>query len=182
MYRLPITTNAALGATELTEMNAKAVNEIHLATIGKEVDHFTVDQTSLLFAIANQCPMVGGNAVFRARALYSLIDEGQGYDDELLCLQHGILLKSLDQPTGSALSVVPNPTSDEATLVLAEPLDAPGVFIVYDALGAEVLRHLVAAESLRHIVNTEALAPALYYFQVRGSAGLLGVGKLTIVR
>ncbi|MEZ4758112.1 MAG: hypothetical protein R2817_14905 [Flavobacteriales bacterium] len=174
--------NAALGATELTESNAKAVNEIHLATIGKEVDHFTVDQTSALFEIANQCPMVGGNAVFRARALYSLIDEGQDYDDELLCLQHGILVKSLDQPTGSALSVVPNPTSDEATLVLAEPLDDPGVFIVYDALGAEVLRHLVAAESLRHIVNTEALAPALYYYQVRGPSGLLGVGKLTIVR
>ncbi len=174
--------NAALGATELTETNAKQVNEVYLATIGREVDDFTPQQTATLYAIANQCPMVGGNAVFRARALYSLIDAAQDYDDIQLCLQQGIIVKSLRAPATSALNVVPNPASDEATLVLTEVLDGPGVFVVFDALGAEVVRYAVPAETLRHTLNTAALAPALYHYQVRGPSGLLGVGKLTIVR
>ena len=174
--------NSALGATELTETNAKEVNEVYLATIGTEVDGFSTEQATTLFDIANQCPMVGGNAVFRARALYSLIDDDQQYDDELLCLQQGIVVKSLKQPAYATLNVIPNPASNEATLVLTEPLSDPGVFVVFDALGAEVLRYTVPVETLRYTMNTEALAPALYHYQVRGPSGLWGHGKLTIVR
>ena len=172
--------NAALGATELTEANA--VNEIYLATIGKEVDHFTVDQTSTLFAIANQCPMVGGNAVFRARALYSLLDDTQTYDDELLCLQHGILVKSLKPLVPTALSGLPNPAMDEAVLVLDEVLEEPGTLVVFDALGGGVLRLLIPADQRRTPFSTCALAPGLYHYYVIGTGGVIGRGKLTIVR
>jgi hypothetical protein len=174
--------NAAVGATELTEINAKAVNEIYLATIGKEVDSFTAEQASTLFDIADQCPMVGGNAVFRARSLYALIDDAQQYTDELLCLQHGIVVKSLHQHNLASLSVIPNPANNEATLVLIAPLDGPGVFILYDALGAEALRYTIPVETVRFTMNTEALAPALYHYQLRGPSGLLGHGKHTIIR
>ncbi|MCC6575706.1 MAG: hypothetical protein IT228_00025, partial [Flavobacteriales bacterium] len=55
-------TDAAPVTSELIEANEKAVNEVYLATIGKDVDGFTTTQANDLFAIANQCPMVGGNA------------------------------------------------------------------------------------------------------------------------
>lgn len=174
--------NAALSTSELIEQNAKAVNEVYLATIGKEEDTFTSGQTGALLAIANQCPMVGGNAVFRARALYALINGTQDYDDEMLCLQHGIILKSRHPTAAATLNVIPNPTNNEATLVLEQMLDEPGVFVVFDALGSEVLRYSVPIETLRFRMNTVSLAPALYHYQVRGPSGLLGVGKLTIVR
>jgi len=174
--------SAAITTSELIEANEKDVNDIYLAIIGKDVDHFMPEQTAALLDIANQCPMVGGNSVFRARALYTLIDDRQDYDDELLCLQHGIIVKSLRQPSVVGLSVIPNPATNEATLVLTETLNEPGVFVVFDALGAEVLRSVVPVQTLRWSMNTELLAPAMYQYQVRGPSGLLGVGKLTIVR
>lgn len=34
----------------------------------------------------------------------------------------------------------------------------------------------------RHTFRTADLAPALYHYQVHGPSGILGAGKLTIVR
>ena len=65
--------NATVGTSETIEQNEKQVNNVYLSTIAKSIDGFTADQVSALFDIANQCPMVGGNAVYRARALYALI-------------------------------------------------------------------------------------------------------------
>src|SRR5690606_7739567 len=73
------TANANIGTTELIEANRKGLDEIYLSTIAKDVDTFTVVQAAELFAIANQCPMVGGNAVYTARAICRLIDETVEY-------------------------------------------------------------------------------------------------------
>jgi hypothetical protein len=174
--------NASVTTSELIEANEKVVNEIYLATVGKDVDAFTSDQASELFDIANQCPMVGGNAVFKARSLYWLIDDTYDFDDALLCLPHGIIVKSLMEHQANAVSVIPNPAGDEATLVLDRTLDEPGVFVVFDALGSEVMRSVVPLEMPRMTINTSSLAPALYHYQVRGPSGIIGDGKITIVR
>jgi hypothetical protein len=176
------TANAGIATSELIETNEKAVNEVYLATVGKDVDSFTSIQADDLFAIANQCPRVGGNAVFKARSLYWLIDDSYDFDDQALCLQHGILVKSLTALPINAVTVVPNPAVDEATLVLDRELDEPGSFVVYDAVGAEVMRQVVPIEMPRLAFSTASLAPALYHYQVRGPSGVIGVGKLTIVR
>lgn len=174
--------NATVATSELIEANEKAVNEVYLATVGKDADGLTSIQASELFDIANQCPMMGGNAVFKARSLYWLIDDSYNFDDQALCLQHGIIVKSLSAKTINAVAVVPNPASDEATLVFDRELDEPGVFVVYDAVGAEVMRHVVPIEMPRLAFSTASLPPALYHYQVRGPSGVLGLGKLTIVR
>ncbi|HRH68176.1 MAG TPA: hypothetical protein PLB89_01590 [Flavobacteriales bacterium] len=176
------TANSVIATTQLIEGNEKAVNEVFLATIGKDVDGFTANQSDDLFAIANQCPMVGGNAVFKARSLYWLIDDSYDFDDQALCLQHGIIVKSLTAKPVNAISVVPNPARDEAALVLDRELDEPGTFVVYDAVGAEVMRLAVPIEMPRIAFSTSSLAPAMYHYQVRGPSGVIGVGKLTIVR
>jgi len=174
--------NAAVYTAALIEENQKSVNEIYLATLGKDVDALTTDQANTLFTIANQCPMLGGNEVFRARSLYSLFDDTQEFDDVALCLQHGIVVKSLSEPTQSVVSVVPNPASDEAALVFTRTLTEPGLFILYDAVGSEVFRQVVPAEMPRVTFSTAQLAPALYHYQVSTQYGRLGAGKVTIVR
>lgn len=173
---------ATVTTSELIEINERTVNEVYLATVGKDVDMLTTAQAADLFDIANQCPMVGGNAVFKARSLYWLIDDSYNFDDQALCLQHGIIVKSLLAESVNRLKVVPNPASDGATLVLDRELDEPGTFVVYDAVGAEVMRQAVPIEMARITFSTASLAPALYHYQVRGPSGIIGVGKLTIVR
>src|SRR5690606_34241710 len=111
--------NEAIGTSEVIEYNQKQVTDIYLNTIGKDVDDFTSSQASELLNIANQCPMVGGNAVYRARSLYSLIDDEVDFDDQLLCLQAGIIVKSLMDNASLNLQLVPNPARDAAALMIS---------------------------------------------------------------
>ncbi len=174
--------NTNVGTTKLIESNEKQVNEIYLSTVGKEVDTFTVDQTNTLFFIANQCPMVGGNSVYRARSLYRLIDDEQQFDDPQLCLQHGIIVKSLVARETNTIGVVPNPARDGATLVLGKPLEEPGVFILFNPVGKEVMRLKVPAEEYRMSFATSGLATGVYHYRVVTDLGLVGNGRLSIVR
>lgn len=174
--------NAGVTTSELIEANEKAVNEIYLATIGKDVDGFTATQADDLLAIACQCPMLGGNAVFKARSLYWLIDDNYDFDDPLLCLSYGIIVKSLTERQANTISVIPNPARDEASLVMPQELKDPGTLIIYDALGAEVLRSSIPAETMRFAFSTAALSPALYHYMVLTVEGVIGYGKLTILR
>lgn len=166
----------------MIEANEKMVNEIYLSTVGKDVDVFTSTQAGDLFEIANQCPMLGGNAVFKARSLYWLIDDSHDFDDATICVPYGIIVKSLTEPPANAISVIPNPTADEAILVMAQELKVSGTLTMYDALGAEVLRYRIPAGTVRFTFSTEPLAPALYHYKVLTTYSGVGHGKLTIVR
>ncbi|HOZ41524.1 MAG TPA: hypothetical protein PLL25_12015 [Flavobacteriales bacterium] len=175
-------TNAAIGATELTETNYKTVNAIYLSTVAKDVEGFTAQQAQDLLAVADQCPLIGGNAVFQARALYYAIDPEQEFDDPALCLQHGLVTKSLKQPVVNALNMVPNPAMDEVTLVLTSALEEAGTLLICNAQGAEVLRLRVPKDQQRTAVSVATLAHGVYHYRVLGVTGDLGAGKLSIVR
>lgn len=174
--------NAAVQASELIEDNLKQVNELYLATIAVDTGGFTPTQAGALLAIAAQCPMIGGNAVFKARALYGLIDPAQEYDDALLCQPFGIDVKRFAGADQNEIVVVPNPAGEEAALVLSRALYEPGRLLVYNALGAEVLRVVIPAEVKRATFATSCLAPGLYQYKMVVQTGALGNGKLTIVR
>lgn len=173
---------AVIGATELAEVNSKTVNDIFLSTIAKDVNEFTAQQAQDLFAVADQCPLLGGNAVFQARALYYLIDAEQDFDDPALCLEHGLITKRREQAAQGAVSIVPNPAGDEAALVLTQPLDVPGSLSFYNALGTEVMRVRIPDGELRLVLSIAGLAPGIYHYCARGVIDRLGEGKLSIVR
>ncbi|MCB9267836.1 MAG: right-handed parallel beta-helix repeat-containing protein, partial [Lewinellaceae bacterium] len=79
------TDNTAISASEVFEVNEQDVNALFLETVAIGVDTFTEAQITALWAFANQCPLSGGDAVFKARSLYSLIDPLVKYEDEELC-------------------------------------------------------------------------------------------------
>ncbi len=164
-----------------TTQNLKQVNDIYFATVGKEVDTFTMDQANTLYSIADQCPMVGGNAVYKARSMYRLINDTLFFDDQQLCIQHGIIVKSVRPQNATYTGVVPNPAKDQATLELTQQLNNPAVFIIFNSIGAEVLRFELPQETGHLTFSTSTLSPALYHYQVRGPSGLIGSGKLTII-
>jgi len=174
--------NNSVGTTELIETNEKQVKEIYLNTVAKEVDSFTSTEVAALFAIANQCPMVGGNAVYRARSLYALIDDDMEYNDASLCLQHGIIYKSRKPKTITEVSIQPNPTNDAATLLYPFYEDMQGTLVIYDALGKEVQRHRLSQDVVRYEFSTAELKQGAYHYAVSNGADVIGTGKLMIVR
>lgn len=175
-------TNSAIATGELIEANHKAVNEVYLSTMAKEITEFTTDQAADLFVVANQCPLTGGNAVFRARALYGLIDDEQQYDDAELCLQQGLITKRKPVDPLPACLLLPNPAKDQATLVLDAPLREPATLLLVNAQGAHVLSVRVPAEQLRVELKLAGLAPGIYHYTLRGPQGTIGSGKLAVER
>ena len=66
--------------------------------------------------------------------------------------------------------------------MLEKPLDAPAVFIIFNAIGVEVIRHSIPMDMVRFEFSTTSLAAGLYHYQVRGPSGNMGEGKLSIIR
>ncbi len=175
-------TNAMVQAGELIKANHKTVNHVYLNTVAQDIEEFTTQQAEDLFAVANQCPLTGGNAVFRARSLYTLIDDEQEYDDSALCLQEGLITKRLPETAPLVCSIIPNPAHDQATLVLPAPLAEPASLLFTNALGAEVMWLQVPADQVRTAFDTQGLASGIYHYTLFNSAGALGTGRLAIDR
>jgi hypothetical protein len=85
-------------------------------------------------------PFTGGNAVFHARAIYSLYNSHVVFNDEINCdtqtsperIQEVVKLK----PTAI---IYPNPAKDEATLVIKMDDDITGEFRLFNATGQFIL-------------------------------------------
>jgi hypothetical protein len=175
-------TNATIAAGTLIEANHKAVNEVYLSTVAKDLDVFTPEQAVVLFSVADQCPLTGGNAVFRARALYSLIDDALEFDDAELCLQQGLITKRLGGGMALGCSVIPSPAREQATLVLSVPLSTPAWMVLTNSLGVEVLRVRVPADQARTAFGIQGLAPGIYHYTLLNPNGNIGGGRLAIER
>src|SRR5690606_9890710 len=110
--------NAAISVSEIYEINQKRVNDIFLATI--PLDSFELDsiQIDALDSIAWQCPWSGGDAVFQARGMLSIVRDTV-YNDSLLCAQQQYRLAGEGKPANK-LKIYPNPADEVMTIEIEE--------------------------------------------------------------
>ena len=85
--------NDLINSSETYEQNEHIVNNIFLSCIATENPENINQYTDRLFNVAQQCPLSGGPAVYRARSLYMLIDPDMEYMDDLICIQNGWMLR-----------------------------------------------------------------------------------------
>ena len=124
--------------------------------------------------------MAGGQAVFRARALYSVLNDSIVYNDAETCLQQGIVIRKA-QPV-SHVKVYPNPAQDKATLEYTLTDDAKGTLVIFNTLGQEVARHNLPENSGTYEFSTAEFAQAVYYYKVYSNGSEIGSGKLSVMR
>lgn len=171
-----------IASSELIEQNAKTVNDIYFGTVGKsgELVVFDVSQAGTLFDIANQCPLVGGNPVYQARALYSLVDGDAEFDDALLCASAGYVVKS-EELEAPRVSVYPNPSrTGRITIELYElPAGVHTTAVaLYDAQGERILKE--DFDGSRTSLNVGSIAQGLYYWAFILDGHAVQRGKVTI--
>gem|GEM_PF-1228154 len=178
--------NAALVATIQIEDNEKKVNEIYLATLAKDVFEFTNDQMQDLYAIASQCPLAGGQAVYKARALYALTDKKEFFNNFAICEAAGYAMRKAvttksKLPIAGTIKIYPNPASESATL----EYNLPGVDEVQLTLmgitGQLIKVEIIKGDKGAHTFSTKDMKPGVYQYKVSSSAGNT-FGKLIIIR
>ena len=178
-------TNAAITATITPEINEQAVNEIYLQTVAIGVDTFTTAQTADLLEIAQQCPPCGGDAVYRARSLYALIDKSANFNG-IGC--SGLDSRSSNKPYEKEVEkgqkeirFSPNPASGE--VMLSMPASGQEIeLMVYSITGKLVLKNTLPAKTNQYRINTSILESGAYFFSLYELGKKIHTGQIIIIK
>jgi len=152
-------------------------------TIAKGIYSFTASQKNDLIRIGGQCPMIGGNAVFRARALLALINSSLNYDDFDLCANTGINLKqNISYSKNIKARIYPNPANEKATLDYEIPNDSKGEFNLFSITGQNLISINLTGGQSTYTFSTTDLLPGIYLYQLKNNGYAVAVGKLVIIK
>ncbi|MCI1266074.1 MAG: T9SS type A sorting domain-containing protein [Saprospiraceae bacterium] len=116
-------TNNSIPVTEIYEQNQKSVNTIMLEKMIAGLWSFNESEKAQIESIAVQCPYIGGEGVYRARALAANYSVNR-YNDEITCT-NPLPIEKIDsriKETKNEIVIFPNPVSDELTIMNNEQL------------------------------------------------------------
>lgn len=177
-------TNAAIAAATVPEVNEQTVNDIFLETVAVGVDTFNVSQASSLLATAQQCPPCGGDAVYRARAMYALVDQSADFSS----MGCGVGGRSANTPDagakeGPGFILTPNPAVDEVLIELEGAVsDTPMELAVYSTTGRLMKKLVLPPNMPKHRIDTSTFPAGAYYIVVFDNGNQLYTGQLFITR
>ncbi|MCR9103224.1 MAG: T9SS type A sorting domain-containing protein [bacterium] len=163
-------------ADSLYEANEQAFNTLAIKAAAS-IDSLSGSELSALFSLANQCPLSGGDAVFRARSLYHLVDPTYRFDNAALC-QPNAALRAPKATEPLDYTLFPNPTSGLTVLQFNTPITDRASVTLYSLQGQPVLQQ-TAGEGAQHVLlETAALPGGTYFCKVMGANGVMGVKRL----
>lgn len=180
--------NSNISTVTIFETNEQVVNDIYLQTVPYGISEFSATEQSDLSAIANQCPIEGGDAVMQARSLLlSFVDETLVFDDETLCTntqaQGSPQVYGLNNEyTEVEYSIFPNPADESVTLFLKNAFEQAQMLKVYDISGKELSSFLIPENVHSFTFETNTLQNGLYVCKVYQGKTILFSDKLTILR
>ncbi len=160
--------NDTITVFEDFEINEKVVNDLYLAYIA-EADTTEIDT---LEAIAAQCPLLGGNAVYRARALLAMMTgELALYNDSLTCASTMAFSMPQNHYAGYLrafeLTVFPNPVNGEVNIKWKTAPEKQGQIQVTDIYGRQVRQVIIAAGTVEIKIPADQLPDGMYFFRIR---------------
>ena len=175
--------NLIVAANELQVANEKITNDIYFDTYARGNYHLNSNQLALIQSIANQCPIVGGRAVYAARSLYETIEPTM-YDDNAICQAVGISQKTNVQnaETNNSFIIMPNPASKTISLQFNGFNDSSSEVLVYNAIGQVVSHINIPANAQIITADVSNLSSGMYWCQLVANAQTMSVQKLVIVK
>jgi hypothetical protein len=169
--------NAAISGTEIYIVNQRRVNDIFLETMPTTDYALDSTQIAMLESIAWQCPWAGGDAVFQARGMLSIVRDTI-YNDSLLCLNQQFRLAE-ESIIVDGVHVFPNPASDIVTIEIRNGIS--GDLNIYNALGQPFYNEIVNEEKTISVQTTKWI-PGLYYIILQDKNGIKHSASFVISR
>ena len=157
--------------------NVNPVKDIYYSTVAIGNGDDVAGYETTLLSIAQLCPLSDGPAVYHARALYSLIDPDQDYDDDISCVQNGYYFR-MQQGVKHKSSVFPNPTSGDVTIVYKFQSDT--YLQLEDMYGRTCLMTKLKANSDSHLLNLSNFENGIYTYRLFCQGSTLDIGKIIL--
>jgi hypothetical protein len=175
-----IADNAGIGTVAVYDENEKILHDLYLKTVTKNLGP-TLAQKAQIKEIAEQCPLTGGPAVYRARAWHAALTGKFLEPEDCLGVSERSNTKesqSLAQTTGMA--VYPNPASGKMTVEYSA--ESGQTLQLINHLGVEAIRVSLAKGFNRIEMNIESLPAGLYVYRIVQGSGQIISKKVIIVK
>ncbi|HFA51376.1 MAG TPA: T9SS type A sorting domain-containing protein [Bacteroidetes bacterium] len=178
--------NETIVTANTLEENRKTVNRLFLETLFLGNTEFTKPQKLALEAVADQCPLEGGDAVYEARALYAMLIGDKVYIDK----ECGNTLKGKSMPNvginsfnENGLGMFPNPAKDVVTLGKSLEKDWADLSVrVISVSGKTILKRDWAKGSDRLDISLTGIPGGVYYCTVFEGKNRIATEKLVVIR
>jgi hypothetical protein len=182
--------NSSIQTDSTYDANERFVNDLFLSTVAQGNLPDNELEIEQLWSIATQCPLKGGDAVFRARSIYRLFDPLIYFPDDSLCQSDSLELrqplkpeKELPEPE-LAYRLFPNPSTGQAPQIsFSKVLSQPAIVQVFRASG-RMISDLSIQSGVQHttITNT-TLQPGVYVCIITLSDGeRLPVERFVVIK
>ncbi|HRI34475.1 MAG TPA: hypothetical protein PLD02_12040, partial [Saprospiraceae bacterium] len=175
-----ITENNRISSTDIVIENRAAVNDIFLNTGALNDYAFTSPQISELQEIADQCPYIGGKAVFKARGLLRIASDQWYWDDREIC---ELTLKAATPniETQDQFDLHPNPTSSIVKLKYSLMNEGNYLIILTDILGNK-LQLIPVKNNVGEIeIDLSLYATGMYGLFLQAKDNLKYIGKVNLI-
>lgn len=177
--------NNTLTATTVLEMNRKAVNDVHLRMLKSGSYTIGAEDAALLLPIAQQCPNIGGTAVYRARNLYGLYMPRFVFTDDASCSEGRSQEESENGTVHNqekSVTITPNPVTDGKALVsLSNSKDAIARLSLMGSMGSKITDFTVSEQGISsQEIQIPKLPTGVYYLQVITTQGGIYVEPIVI--
>ncbi|MEY4902751.1 MAG: Secretion system C-terminal sorting domain [Bacteroidota bacterium] len=168
--------NEKIQPTEIYEENLKNTNAIYLNTVAKGKVSFSENEKEILYSIAYQCPMLGGDAVWTARNLIELEEPQSNFNDENLC-KEGQIYGKIAQTTPTVL-IYPNPTNDVLSIFHSNTTTELN-FQLFDMYGNLVHVRLLTSEL--QTIDVSLLSNGFYIAKINKGNETIVTSKIAII-
>lgn len=175
--------NDGLATGTIYEDNEQRVNAIFLSTIAKDIFTFNQQEKNTLGEIAFQCPFTDGYAVYRARAMYRLMEPSILFNDDLLCgqaQQKQSEQEEFENIENTIISISPNPANDLLKIhVMKQESDLQ---LGFRSITGQLLKSVTLPLGREYLtINTTDLPVGIYYLSVSSEEKVVEVKKVVIV-
>jgi hypothetical protein len=174
--------NAQIKAECTPPKNEQMYNDVWLRTKFFNRTDYDENQVKTLEYLAFQCPLQGGQSVYKARSLYAEIKDRISYDDDALCNTNRKSL-SVAGTENIIVGIYPNPAKDEVYVGISGNVTQACRLDWYDMLGRLVQSDNLPASdhvTTTHTVNIKDLSNGIYEVLLNENGKRLYGGKLII--
>jgi hypothetical protein len=161
--------NAGITPANFNEYLERKVNEIYYNSYGQGIDSLSTDDIAMLSYISHICPQAGGPSVYKARALYQLVNDTITYNDSVVCRNAGyfresqeLLMPELKEKNKHAdFNLFPNPANEHLVLLI-QGNNEDGTINVYNAIGKHIIAYPISKDTQRKELDINTWAEGFY--------------------
>jgi hypothetical protein len=167
--------------------NTCSANEKTLNALDFQNDYFLTnlhpDSSALIVLknIADQCPITGGLAVYKARCYYHRYHPESFWDDRSNCSGNDLGSRLfLSKAEDITYEVWPNPADQKVYVHSSIPLAQGGKIEIYSVTGKVIAFSKIPANSNTSVINVNDLPTGIYFYRICNQNAIVKKGKLII--